>query len=120
MTRLFVYGTLAPGGAAWTRLGRWTVGDPLGDAVPGVLYDTGRGYPGACFPDGAPGLVHGAVVTLDETRIDAAWAALDRYEGGEYARVAVRTNGGLDAYAYAWTASLAGCEKLASGRWPES
>jgi gamma-glutamylcyclotransferase (GGCT)/AIG2-like uncharacterized protein YtfP len=114
--RLFVYGTLAPGHGAWPVLEPWVVGDPGADAVAGQLYDTGRGYPGATF-DAGPHLVHGTVVTLG--RPDAALAALDRYEGDEYARITVRTQGGLDVATYAWNAALTGCRLVPGGRWTD-
>jgi gamma-glutamylcyclotransferase (GGCT)/AIG2-like uncharacterized protein YtfP len=112
--RLFVYGTLAPGNDAWAVLAPWVVGDADPDAVAGRLYDTGRGYPGATFGP-APDLVHGMVVILG--RPAAALAALDRYEGDEYARISVRTQTGLDVATYAWTAALTGCRLVAGGRW---
>jgi gamma-glutamylcyclotransferase (GGCT)/AIG2-like uncharacterized protein YtfP len=112
--RLFVYGTLAPGNDAWSVLEPWVVGEPVADAVAGQLYDTGRGYPGATFGAG-PNLVHGRVVLLGEP--DAALAALDRYEGDEYARITVRTRAGVDVAAYAWTAPLTGCRPVPGGRW---
>jgi gamma-glutamylcyclotransferase (GGCT)/AIG2-like uncharacterized protein YtfP len=114
--RLFVYGTLAPGKDAWTVLAPWVVGAAAPDAVAGRLYDTGRGYPGATFGPG-PGLVHGVVVVL--ARPDAALAALDRYEGDEYARITVRTRAGIDVATYAWTAPLTGCRHIGGGRWPD-
>ena len=131
-TRLFVYGTLAPGRDAWPVLEPWVVGDPQPDAVAGCLYDTGRGYPAATF--GAPesdeslnesstrittGLVHGTVLALDPARAGAALAALDRYEGHEYQRISVRTRAGLEAAAYAWIAPLAGCRPVPNGRWDD-
>jgi gamma-glutamylcyclotransferase (GGCT)/AIG2-like uncharacterized protein YtfP len=123
--RLFVYGTLAPGGEAWPVLARWVAGDPVADSVAGSLYDTGRGYPAATFPPaGSPGTgvhgfdaVHGFVVVLDADRADAALSALDRYEGDEYARIIVRTASGTEAFTYHWIAPLAGCRPLAGGRW---
>jgi len=117
MTRLFVYGTLVPGGRAWPHLARWVTGATERDAVPGELYDTGRGYPCARFGAGH-GLVHGVVVTLDAAAVDGALAALDRYEGEQYARVRVRTRSGLDVFSYTWIAPLDGCTPLAGGRWP--
>jgi gamma-glutamylcyclotransferase (GGCT)/AIG2-like uncharacterized protein YtfP len=117
MTRLFVYGTLAPGGGAWELLAPWTTGVTWPDAAPGALYDTGRGYPAATFSADAPGLVHGVIVELDPTRAAAALAGLDRYEGDEYTRMSVRTRSGIDATTYAWTAPLDGCVALADGRW---
>jgi gamma-glutamylcyclotransferase (GGCT)/AIG2-like uncharacterized protein YtfP len=114
--RLFVYGSLAPGHDAWSVLEPWVVGAPDADAVPGRLYDTGRGYPGATFEPGA-GLVHGTVVVLREPEV--ALAALDRYEGDEYARITVRTRAGVDVASYAWTAPLTGCRLVDDGRWPD-
>ncbi len=101
MTRLFVYGTLMPGQDAWPVLARWCVGEPRADAVAGEFCKTGRDYPGARF-DADGGTVPGVVVELDPDRADAALAALDRYEGAEYERVAVRTERGVEAYAYGW------------------
>ncbi len=114
---LFVYGTLTPDGGAWALLEPWTVGGPEPDAVPGTLYDTGRGYPAATFEPGSTGLVHGVVVVLDTSRFEAALTALDRYEAHEYARIEVRTASGLPAVTYAWTASLDRCAAIPGGRW---
>jgi gamma-glutamylcyclotransferase (GGCT)/AIG2-like uncharacterized protein YtfP len=118
VTRLFVYGTLAPGGGAWHVLAPWAVGEVRADAVAGVLYDTGRGYPGATFSPAASGLVHGVVVDLDPGRVGVALAALDRYEADEYTRVPVRTRAGVEAITYAWTAPLDGCVAVEDGWWP--
>jgi len=116
-TRLFVYGTLAPGHEAWTVLEPWVVGPRQPDSVPGCLYDTGRGYPAATFGAPTGSVVHGTVVRLDPERILAALAALDRYEGHEYERITLLTQAGVEAAAYAWIASLAGCRAVAGGRW---
>ena len=116
--KLFVYGTLAPGNDAWSVLEPWVTGAPEPDAVPGRLYDTGRGYPAATFAaDGSE--VHGIVVTLAPERAAAALVALDRYEGDEYERITVRTQRGLDVGTYAWIAPLTGCRLLDSGRWAD-
>ena len=69
--RLFVYGTLVPGAAAWSVLAPWVVGAARADAVAGRLYDTGRGYPAATLRAPAAGVVHGSVVTLDPARAEA-------------------------------------------------
>jgi hypothetical protein len=106
-----------PGGSAAGVLERWTVGAAEADAVVGVLYDTTRGYPAATFAPDAMTVVHGVVVELDPARADAALAALDRYEGREYARIVVRTAAGIEAQAYAWIAPLESCVALAAGRW---
>jgi gamma-glutamylcyclotransferase (GGCT)/AIG2-like uncharacterized protein YtfP len=118
MTTLFVYGTLVPGGEAWPLLERWTIGPAVADAVPGRLFDTGRGYPAATFAPDAAELVHGVVVELDPQRREAALRALDRYEASEYDRVTVRTVAGRDTLTYEWVASLDGCIAMADGRWP--
>jgi gamma-glutamylcyclotransferase (GGCT)/AIG2-like uncharacterized protein YtfP len=116
-SRLFVYGTLAPGSVAWSVLEPWVVGPPVADAVPGNLYDTHRGYPAATFGSG-PALVQGAVVELREPAV--ALAALDRYEGDEYTRTRVRTQAGLDVVTYGWIASLSGCRPIEGGRWRDT
>jgi gamma-glutamylcyclotransferase (GGCT)/AIG2-like uncharacterized protein YtfP len=121
-TRLFVYGTLAPGREAWPVLEPWVVGAPQADSVAGILYDTGRGYPGATFGPRpeivVPGeIVHGVVVELDPARAADAHRALDRYEGDEYQRIVVRTTAGLEVAVYAWIAPLTGCRPVAGGRW---
>lgn len=117
-TRLFVYGTLTPRGGAWELVEPWAVGAAEPDAVPGTLYDTGRGYPAATFDPDAIGLVRGVVVALDASRSDAALAELDRYEGHEYARVEVRAVSGALVVTYAWTASLDRCAVVPGGTWP--
>ena len=101
--RLFVYGTLAPGDAAWPVLEPWVIGDPAPDAVVGRLYDTGRGYPAATFPkNGSRSLVHGTVVTLDPDRAPFALDALDpdlsreAFEGTHIQRTSVFAE-------YGWT-----------------
>lgn len=118
--RLFVYGTLRPDRDAWPVLEPWVVGDPQPDAVRGILYDTGRGYPAATFSAGADDLVLGHVVTLDEDRAAAAQDALDRYEGHEYRRVVVRTESGLEVATFAWIAPLEGCRPVAGGMWAQA
>jgi gamma-glutamylcyclotransferase (GGCT)/AIG2-like uncharacterized protein YtfP len=125
---LFVYGTLAPGSDAWPVLAQWATGTPCADRVAGILYDTGRGYPAAVFADAgfgdddaaiSEGTVHGYVVELDPARATEALTALDCYEGSEYARVTVRTAGGVEVATYAWIAPLNGCRPVADGRWDQ-
>jgi gamma-glutamylcyclotransferase (GGCT)/AIG2-like uncharacterized protein YtfP len=108
---LFVYGTLAPEQEAWSLIAPH-VTHLAENAVPGILYDTGRGYPGAVFTN-ANGIVHGWCCTL----ADAPFERLDEFEGDEYERVDVCCVDGTDAFAYQWTASLAGCEPVPHGRW---
>jgi gamma-glutamylcyclotransferase (GGCT)/AIG2-like uncharacterized protein YtfP len=66
--------------------------------------------------DAAGSVVHGVVVSLDPLRSEAALAALDRYEGSEYRRIAVRTEAGTDCDAYTWVATLEGCQRVPGGR----
>ena len=55
-------------------------------------------------------------MALDPPRIDAALHALDRYEGGEYRRVRVRTEAGTECETYTWIATLEGCRPVPGGR----
>ena len=119
-TRLFVYGTLAPGDDAWSVLAPWTVGEPVADAVPGVLFDTGRGYPAATFAVASAEVVHGVVVAIDPAREADGLAALDRYEGPEYERVTVETVGAVRAFAYAWIGGDPAGRPVPGGRWAVS
>ncbi|MDQ1384413.1 MAG: hypothetical protein QOG65_1792 [Actinomycetota bacterium] len=116
---IFAYGTLLPDHDAWPVLEPWVVDAPRPDAVAGRLYDTGRGYPAATFtgdPEAAGSVVHGMVLTLDPSRSKAALAALDRYEGDDYRRIAVRTEAGQACETYTWIGTLAGCRLVPGGR----
>jgi gamma-glutamylcyclotransferase (GGCT)/AIG2-like uncharacterized protein YtfP len=108
---LFVYGTLAPDQDAWSLLAPH-VTHVTENAVPGILYDTGRGYPGAVFTD-AKGLVRGWCCAL----ADAPLEQLDAFEGDEYERVEVCCVDGTEAQAYEWVASLACCRAVPDGTW---
>jgi gamma-glutamylcyclotransferase (GGCT)/AIG2-like uncharacterized protein YtfP len=108
---LFVYGTLAPGGPAWSQIAPYVSGHRAA-AAPGRLYDTGRGYPGAVFGPG-DALVQGWCCALT----DAPFAELDAFEGTEYRRITVRCTDGTDAVAYDWIAPLDGCTFIATGSW---
>lgn len=97
-TYLFVYGTLRPGQAAWPRLAPHARG-----AEPawchGRLVAFPEGYPGVVL--GGDRRVHGELVELIDP--EAAWPALDVYEGDAYARVerAVETvRGPVTAWIY--------------------
>ena len=63
ITHLFVYGTLAPGQQRWPHLAPFVVGEGHRASVPGVLYNTGHGYPAARFD--RPGSINGMVYGLD-------------------------------------------------------
>lgn len=115
---LFVYGTLMPGEERWPILEQFVVGDGVPDAVAGLLYDTGEGYPAATFTPGAP-RVAGQVFHLDAARLAEALEVLDEVEDavlGYYQRVRVVTDGGLDVWAYQYGTGLQ-LVPIESGDW---
>ncbi|MGI8793192.1 MAG: gamma-glutamylcyclotransferase family protein [Acidimicrobiales bacterium] len=117
--RVFVYGTLMPGQSRWPSLEPFAAAHQPATAK-GVLYDTGRGYPAAVFPDDAgAGDIPGVVVMLDPKRVGQAIALLDAIEGegSLYARVTISTTAG-DAISYEWLASTDGFARLPDGWQP--
>jgi gamma-glutamylcyclotransferase (GGCT)/AIG2-like uncharacterized protein YtfP len=99
---LFVYGTLRAGEQRWPLLAPWLEGRPVPDAVPGRLYDTGRGYPAAVFGEEG-GTIVGETGRLRSDSLDDALALLDEIEGAVqhlYRRVVVTTAAGALAWAY--------------------
>jgi gamma-glutamylcyclotransferase (GGCT)/AIG2-like uncharacterized protein YtfP len=112
-TVLFVYGTLAPDEDAWHLIEPY-VTRRVPAAARGVLYDTGRGYPGAVFGPGEE-LVRGWCCTMP----DAPLECLDAFEGPEYERIAVECVDGTRAITYRWVAALDGCRVVAGGDWAE-
>jgi len=85
--RLFVYGSLSPGGPNEQVLaeigGTWTPA-----SVRGRLRDEGWGskigYPGLVLDDGAERV---AGVVFSSENLDRSWDRLDAFEGADYARV---------------------------------
>ena len=119
---LFVYGTLLPGEERWPILEQFVARDGdregIADAVAGVLYDTGEGYPAASFLAGA-GRVAGRVFRLDAARLAEALEVLDEVEDavlGLYRRVRVVTDGGLDVWTYQYGTGLQ-LVPIESGDW---
>jgi gamma-glutamylcyclotransferase (GGCT)/AIG2-like uncharacterized protein YtfP len=108
---LFVYGTLMPGHLRWPMIRAHVLGAEDA-AVPGVLYDTGYGYPAARFDGAADGTVPGSVLSLRATALDL----IDRIEGPGYRRTAVVTDAGRPVESYEWVGSLDGMTVLV-GRW---
>jgi gamma-glutamylcyclotransferase (GGCT)/AIG2-like uncharacterized protein YtfP len=101
--RLFVYGTLQPGRLRWPFLEPFAIGARPAE-VPGVLYDSGYGWPVAtlCCEDDES-LVPGTLVDLDPARADEALRVMDEIEATAtdlLARVAVTTTIGDAAWAY--------------------
>ena len=105
---LFVYGTLQPGRLRWPFLEPFALrAEPA--AVPGVLFDSGLGWPLARFhvaPVVAPArvtLVPGTLVALDVERLTVALTLLDDVEdtaSGDYTRIVVTTTSGVASWAY--------------------
>ncbi len=115
---LFVYGTLRPGDVRWPLLSPFVEGEGEPDHVRGRLYDTGLGYPAAVF-GGGDHLIVGHTFALSGDRRERALASLDAEEGtvaGLFRRVSVTTEGGVDAWAYAYGDGLA-LTPIASGDW---
>jgi gamma-glutamylcyclotransferase (GGCT)/AIG2-like uncharacterized protein YtfP len=115
--RLFVYGTLQPGRLRWPLLEPFAIGS-VAASVPGVLYDSGNGWPLAVFGGDPPGEVPGVLVDLDPDRLGDALDLLDRIEGAVtdlLRRVVVTTTAEATAWAYHWPATTAGMRRIT--RW---
>ena len=112
--RIFVYGTLQPGMAAWGLVEPFVTGEPVRSSLPGTLHDTGRGYP--AFRPGDGGGVPGYVLRLE--RPEDALPVLDEYEGDEYRRIRVTLPDGQVCWTYLWTAAVGGMP-VVSGGWVE-
>jgi gamma-glutamylcyclotransferase (GGCT)/AIG2-like uncharacterized protein YtfP len=113
--RLFVYGTLQPGGTAWDLLEPWVTGTPRPAVVQGVLYDTGRGYPALRLGEDGQ-WVSGWVVELRQPS-EPALAVMDSYEGSEYQRVRLTLPDGMVCWIYVWIEGFDGMRRL-STPWP--
>lgn len=87
------------------------------DAVAGQVFDTGLDYPAAVFGEG--GSVLGRVYELRADTVDEALRVLDVEEDtvlGLYRRVAVTTERGVLAWAYAYGSGLE-LTLIPSGDW---
>jgi gamma-glutamylcyclotransferase (GGCT)/AIG2-like uncharacterized protein YtfP len=114
-SRLFVYGSLQPGGRAWGRLAPALDGEPRRATLPGTLLDTGFGYPAMVRHPGSG--VPGWVVPVRDPA--ALLPALDAYEGPGYVRVRVVVPGtGEVCWSYVWTAGVDGF-RILDGGWPD-
>jgi len=127
---LFVYGTLLPHQPQWPLLSRYVTDEGWVDAVPGLLYDSGFGYPVADLtrpdqhPDQHDGHVYGRCLQLLEASQRIALEALDRYEEvhlGLYQRIEVATTKGHTAWSYSLGPSASRhfprLEPIPSGDW---
>ena len=101
--RLFVYGTLQPGRLRWPFLAAYAVGHRPAE-VPGLLFDSGYGWPVATFVAAAAGaVVPGTLVDLRPDRLGEALVVLDEVEATAtdlLVRIAVTTTDGAAAWAY--------------------
>ncbi len=116
MERLFIYGSLQPGGANEHVLaaieGEW---EPA--VIKGNLIEAGwgasMGYPGLVLDESGDD-VHGHV--LASADLSAKWAYLDEFEGEEYERIvaSVRLRSGerAQAHVYVLRTGQAGTEGL--------
>lgn len=108
-TALFVYGTLMPGHLRWRMLEPHVV-DRRSMRVPGILYDTGNGWPAAVFRRTGPErTIPGWVVWIRPETEARLLAELDEMEGigpepdpevDVFERIRVRIDGVSDAWAY--------------------
>lgn len=120
LDRVFLYGTLKVGHCRWPHLEPHVAGGPDGVApatARGRLFDTGWDYPAARFD--LAGTIHGQLAHLRADTLMATLALLDEIEGGvagDYTRVVIRTDGGIEAWAYEFGRSTDGLPDL-DGRW---
>src|SRR5207248_10159496 len=114
--RVFGYGTLCPGGSAWSLAEPMLAGAPRPARLPGTLYDTGLGYPGLLLdaPTGDAS-VPGWLLPLRSPA--TSLPELDEYEGPEYRRVRVACTDGTICWTYQWCEPVAGMARLPAG-WP--
>jgi gamma-glutamylcyclotransferase (GGCT)/AIG2-like uncharacterized protein YtfP len=109
--RLFVYGTLQPGGEAWGVAAPLVADAAMPAEVAGTLHDTGLGYPALHLAGGSR--VPGFVLRLRSPT--TALPVLDEYEGTAYRRVRVALPDGLVCWTYVWIASVRDMPVLSRG-----
>ncbi len=92
MERLFVYGSLQPGGPNEHVLaevdGVWEPGFVKGRLVE-AGWGASMGYPGMVIDEGGDE-IHGHVLSSEE--LSALWQTLDDFEGDEYERVVAKVS----------------------------
>jgi gamma-glutamylcyclotransferase (GGCT)/AIG2-like uncharacterized protein YtfP len=121
INHVFVYGTLLPGDVRWRYLEQFVSDEGTVDAVTGSLYDTGFDYPAAIFDTDGNSTIVGRTFEIAPSLLDDCLAVLDVEEdivGGRYRRVAVRTHGGTDVWAYQYGSGLE-ITPIPSGDWLE-
>lgn len=118
-THLFVYGTLRPGDVRWHLLEPFVVDEGWSDAADGRVFDTGVGYPAACFDEPNGSVVRGHTYALLESAIVRCLDILDREEQsvtGGFHRVRITTASGTAAWAYQYAGGL-DLTPITSGDW---
>jgi gamma-glutamylcyclotransferase (GGCT)/AIG2-like uncharacterized protein YtfP len=113
MTKVFIYGTLAPGQHRWTTLEPYC-DNHTADAINGELYDTGYGWPAAVITTFSYPHIPGYTVTLKPETVDIVLPILDDIEGHPYLfeRIPTQTINGVAAWVYHWTHSTAGYQRI--------
>ena len=107
MTRLFVYGTLVPGGTNHSVLsdlpGEWQQATANGTLV-NEGWGSGHGCPGLIPSSDGPE-VQGYVFTSGE--LTENWKMLDTFEGSDYKRevITVRLNTGVEVESFVYSIS---------------
>lgn len=104
LQRLFVYGSLQPGGTNAHELegiaGTWSRAVVRGRLLQ-EGWGAGIGYPGLILDDGGEDV---AGFVLESNQLVTEWPRLDAFEGAEYARVEVgvrlESGGSVPAFVY--------------------
>jgi len=112
---LFVYGSSMPGQSRYDEIEEYVV-EVEKDAVDGLLYDSGLGYPLAKFGPGDE--IPGFVLWLDPDTATDFLRQQTQLESGLFDRVPVRTRDGVSATAYEWIAETDGFPRIE--RWDGS
>lgn len=117
--RIFVYGTLLRGEERSCYMEGCSLSKTL--EVPGMLYDTGRGYPAALLDEGSDSTVSGELYVMEDPL--SKIKELDRVEGSEsglFRRSRIRSSG-VEFYCYEAGPLLAdsaiGANRIQSGNW---
>lgn len=117
--RIFIYGTLLRGEERSCYMEGCSLSKTL--EVPGVLYDTGRGYPAALLDEGSDSAVSGELYIMDDPH--SKIEELDRVEGAEsglFRRSRINYSG-VEFYCYEAGPLLAdsaiGANRIRSGNW---
>ncbi|MEO0794618.1 MAG: gamma-glutamylcyclotransferase family protein [Verrucomicrobiota bacterium] len=110
--KVFVYGTLKPGGYYWPRFCEGRVVSAIPARVKGQLFALPAGYPALTHGDG---WTHGYLLTLKDAAVLAGFDSLEGYEVGrrsednEYDRVEIDVyweDGGIAGRSWTYMMSI--------------